>query len=315
MKKNILCVVVILMASTLFMQPPLLGYQEKAKEQQSDDPFSQEAILKDILKQTGEYCEKIKTYALDYVCVEDIRGQVNRYKVSTARSVVGDNTAAFPTSAQTEGHSFNVSEFADRKSLTLKNSKKSSWKYDYQFIKKGQQFNEKRVMLEENNRKKKQENAQLQTRFKASNLIFGPVGFLSKYWQRYFDYEIVGMDMVNDVQTIVVKASPRESNKDNRNFAKIWVDVLDFSILQIEWEHQSIEGYEKRTEESEIGDLKTNVVWKVTYAVEKNGVRFPSKQLVKEVYIGLGGKVYPIEEITFDYNDYKFFTVETEVKH
>jgi hypothetical protein len=247
--------------------------------------------------------------------VEDIKGQVNRYKISTARSVVGDNTAAFPTSAQTEGHSFNVSEFADRKSLSLKNSKKSSWKYDYQLIKKGSQFDEKRIMLEENNRKKKQENAQLQTRFKASNLIFGPVGFLSKYWQRYFDYEIVGMDMVNDVQTIVVKASPKESNKDNRNFAKIWVDVLDFSILQIEWEPQSIEGYEKRTQESEIGDLKTNVVWKVTYAVEKNGVRFPSKQHVKEVYIGLGGKVYPIEEITFDYNNYKFFTVETEVKH
>jgi hypothetical protein len=305
-----------LLGAVLFLlhQPPPLLAQEKT-EQQSEDPFSKEVILKDILKQTGDYCEKIKQTSLDYVCVEDIKDQLNRYKVSASRSVVGDNTAAFPTSAQTEGHSFSVSEFADRKNLTLKNSKKTSYKYDYQLIKKGSQFEEKRVLLEENKRKKNEKNAQLQTRFKASNLIFGPVGFLSKYWQRYFDYEIVGMEVVNDVQAIVVKASPTEANKDNRNFAKIWVDVLDFSILQIEWEPQSIEGYQEKTKETEIGDLKTNVVWRVTYAVEKNGVRFPSKQHVKEIYIGLGGKEYPIEEITFDYSGYKFFVVETEVKH
>ena len=93
------------------------------------------------------------------------------------------------------------------------------------------------------------------------------------------------------------------------------MDVLDFSILQIEWEPQSIEGFESKTKESEIGDLKTNIVWRVAYAVAKNGVRFPSSQTVKEVYIGVGGKIYPIEEISFDYNSYKFFVVETEIKY
>ncbi|NOR14611.1 MAG: hypothetical protein GQ544_02790 [Candidatus Aminicenantes bacterium] len=316
MKRLMLAFLVFIVSTYTIYQTPLRLAQEPAQQQQQqEDPFSKEALLKDILKQTAEYCEKIKTVALEYVCVEDVADKFYRYKVSTARSVVGDNTAAFPTSAQTEGHSFSVSEFADRKSLTLKNSKKTTYKYDYQLIKKGGRFEEKRILLEENKRKKNEKNAQLKTRFKASNLIFGPVGFLSKYWQRYFDYEIVGMEMVNDVQTIVVKATPTEANKDNRNFAKIWVDVLDFSILQIEWEPQSIEGFESKIKESEVGDLKTNIVWTVTYAVAKNGVRFPSSQAVKEVYIGLGGEIFPIEEISFDYNNYKFFVVETEIKH
>jgi hypothetical protein len=29
----------------------------------------------------------------------------------------------------------------------------------------------------------------------------------------------------------------------------------------------------------------------------------------------LGGEIFPIEEISFDYNNYKFFVVETEIKH
>jgi len=51
----------------------------------------------------------------------------------------------------------------------------------------------------------------------------------------------------------------------------------------------------------------------VTYGFEKKGVRFPSQQLVQEFYVNNEGRKVLIEEISFNYEDYKFFIVEVEV--
>jgi hypothetical protein len=48
---------------------------------------------------------------------------------------------------------------------------------------------------------------------------------------------------------------------------------------------------------------------------EKNKIRFPSKFLLEEEYIRPEGGRYKKSEIIVRYKDYKFFTVETEVKN
>jgi hypothetical protein len=201
------------------------------------------------------------------------------------------------------------------KKLTFRNSKRKTYKYDFQLIKKNEQLEEQRILLQENRRKKNKKGAELKVRFNAKYLIYGPVGFISSYWRHFFDYEILRLDRINGQQTTVIRATPKPNNTENQNIATIWISDEDNSILRIEWEPQSIIDYTERNLESEAGDLKTTVVWRVDYGVEKNGVRFPSRQYVQEFLISETGDRYVLEEITFNFTNYKFFIVETEIKY
>ena len=57
------------------------------------------------------------------------------------------------------------------------------------------------------------------------------------------------------------------------------------------------------------------ITFMTEFDFEKNKIRFPSKFLLEEEYIRPEGGRYKKSEIIVRYKDYKFFTVETEVKH
>jgi hypothetical protein len=44
-------------------------------------------------------------------------------------------------------------------------------------------------------------------------------------------------------------------------------------------------------------------------------VRFPSQQIIRDVYINKDGAELVMEEIKTDFMDYQFFVVETEIKY
>ena len=52
------------------------------------------------------------------------------------------------------------------------------------------------------------------------------------------------------------------------------------------------------------------VIWKVRYGVEKNGIKFPSKQIIQEVILNSSGDKKILEEISFVYSDYRFLVKE-----
>lgn len=192
-------------------------------------------------------------------------------------------------------------------------TKKNSYIYDYQMIKKGDDFKEKRDLLLENGKKRNEKDVELKIlRMSSKFLVFGPVGFLSKTWQPDFVYEILGSETIGQKKAIVLKASPKEYREENCYIGKIWVDETDSSILQIEWEPTSISNFNEKVESS-IGELRREVSWTVSYDVVKNGIRFPSAQSIKETYITKMGKKHIKYEAEYKYENYKFFTVETEV--
>jgi hypothetical protein len=47
----------------------------------------------------------------------------------------------------------------------------------------------------------------------------------------------------------------------------------------------SIHNYEDEAFDSRLGEFKKTVKWIVDYGVEKNGVRFPSRQVIQEIFI------------------------------
>ena len=101
--------------------------------------------------------------------------------------------------------------------------------------------------------------------------------------------------------------------------------------MRLEWEPVSIQNYQGESlqmQRSRVGpnyrpgtiEFDKKVVWTVEYEVEKNGVRFPSRQTIREKYVfhsANQGTEYETvkQEIVFDYIDYKFFVVDTEVKY
>jgi len=250
--------------------------------------------LNQILNKTADYCERVKRIALYYVCVENTKDKIFFYRSS--RSI--------------KESPYGESELVPSRILTLKRTRNYSYLFDYQLIKQGKELKEQRIPL-----KKKKKNAELDVRYSAKYLVYGPVGFLSRYWQDYFDYEIIGEERIGETLATVVKAIPTPNNEENRNFARMWINGKDGSILQIEWEPESILDYEGKTIRSLSEELETAVVWKVTYGIEKNGVRFPSRQHIQEFLVTEDKKRYIRNEITTVFGDYKFFVVETEIKN
>jgi hypothetical protein len=143
-------------------------------------------------------------------------------------------------------------------------------------------------------------------------LVFGPVGFLNQYWQKLFNYEIIGSENFGPRRAVVLRAESKEPREENSNFGKIWVDEADYSILKIEWEPPSIVSLAE-TVESSVGELKRKITWTVFYDIVHKGVRFPSRQLIREVYITSNNKEHLKYEAAYAYGKYKYFVVETEV--
>jgi len=184
-------------------------------------------------------------------------------------------------------------------------------------IKKGRKFEEKRILLEENGEKKHQENAELKTkRFYSKRSVFGPIGLLNKDSQELYDYEILKVDNLKGKKTYVIEIKPKEKMADRPNYGKAWIDAKDSGVLKIETEEESLVGFEKLKEQSEKQGL-TPVITVVHYfEIEKNGIRFPSRTVFEEDYIGpriKGRKKKSKTVITYD--DYRFFIVEVEVKY
>lgn len=250
--------------------------------------------LKQILNKSAVYCERVKKIALYYVCIENTKDKIYFYRSS--RSI--------------RESPYGESEIVTPRTLTLKRTRNYSYSFDYQLIKRGEELEEQRIPL-----KKKKKSAELDARFQAKYLVYGPVGFLSRYWQAYFDYEIIGDEQIGETPATIIRATPNPNNQENRNYAKMWIDGKDGSILQIEWEPESIVDYDGKTVRSQTEKLETAVVWKVTYGMEKNGVRFSSQQHIQEFLVTEDKKRYIRDEINTIFENYKFFVVETEIKN
>ena len=255
--------------------------------------------LEEILKRTGEYCEKVKNLALHYVCKENIQNTIYYYRT---KDVIG----TVPSSSYR----------AATKKLEFRGTKKESWIYDYQLVRKSGEMTERRNLLEENGKAKIEQDVSLQNlKYSSQYIVFGPVGFLSKYWQNHFSYEIVRIEDIANRRAVVIKASPKQVRKENYNVGHIWIDIKDYSILRIQWEPLSIQNFEEERIRLPIGEFKKTVIWNVDFGVEEKGVRFPSLQTVQEIIIEDSKKRHVLEKTEFSYEEYKFFVVETEIKY
>lgn len=269
--------------------------------QKANSGSSNSEELKVILKKCAEYCEKLGSSVLDFVCDEKITEEIYHYT---------------PGLGETEHEAMTGHEKIEIRGQATE-IEKNVYVYDYQLIRKENKVQERRILLKENGKKRNEENAPLKTkRFHHKHVLFGPIGLLSEFWQEYYDYKIVKKHKFKGNRVIIIEAIPIPHLKTDNLYGKIWVKENDFSILKIEWNQKSIQGYDLIEEVARMFDANPLIKFHSEYAFEKNGIRFPSKYSITETYTRrTGGGNFTRSKNTVVYKEYKFFTVETEVKY
>jgi len=299
---------------------PVLSSQEGAAGNDSAD-------LDKILKKSAEYCSKLAASALYFVCLEKIseetsknsrEGQLSNPQEPSYRDVTDPR--------RNQGLQYQGIPDRYRKGPHKTNLRKNVYVYDYQLIKKNDKIEETRTLLEENRTKKNEKNAQLKTRkFYSYRSVLGPIGLLGKSQQNKFNFKIIEENKQNGRDALVIEAIPKTVSVENSNYGRIWVDRENFQILRIDVAQESLVGYK---------DLKVKGVNHIItvshyYDVEKNGLMFPSKTVFEENYtpdkvqVGLWSnytntvqeKTLQRTKLEIDYSDYKFFTVDVDVKY
>lgn len=264
----------------------------------SQNPPEEKAIqidLDKILQKTRYYCHRLNIAALDFVCLEEIeeKREVDFWGWD------------------------NISYLIQVRNSKIRGSKLiNKYVYDYQLIRQEGDIKERRILLEENGRKRFEEDVELiPVRFHHENVLFGPIGLLSEFRQFQHDYKILREETLDGQETTVIEAVPKLSLKDAHMYGKIWVRNKDFSILKIEWDPTSLPKYSllEKMAKKKKAELKVTLISE--YGYEKNGIRFPSKYIIEEAYIDKDGKKTVATELAITYRDYKFFTVEVEIKN
>ena len=264
----------------------------------SQNPPEEKTIQIDldrILQKTRYYCHRLNIAALDFICLE---------KIKEKREV------------DFWGWD-NVSYMIQVRNSKIRGNKViNEYVYDYQLIRKEGDIKERRILLEDNGRKRYEENAELiPVRFHHENVIFGPIGLLGEFRQFQHDYKVLREETFDDEETTVIEAVPKPSLKGAHMYGKIWVRNKDFSIVKIEWDPTSLPKYGLLEKMAKKMKSEPKVTLISEYGYEKNGIRFPSRYTIEEAYIDKDGKKTVATELAITYRDYKFFIVEVEIKN
>jgi hypothetical protein len=263
---------------------------------------AEEVRLPAILNKAIGYCRRLESAALDFVCLEEISEKID---YSRDRE---DEIAIMPRTAGEKGIRTQIK--------IPKRKQENTYLYDFQFTRKGELKRENRNLLEKNGKTAREKDAPLETSvFQVRNVLFGPLGLLSENRQGYHDYQLVGEEEVQGEKIAVMDATPKKTLTGPHGYGRIWIKEADGSVLKIEWKPESIPNFKNLEARAKRYRSDLSVTLITEYGFEKNGIRFPSRDYSEEAYLKPDGKRFVRSRTSVIYRDYKFFTVETDIKY
>ena len=249
-----------------------------------------------LLAKAAEYCRKLESVAFDYICREEIAERIDPNLEASPPPLPGWITGGTMW----------------RRLPDFRNS----YIYDYQCVRTGGKAREARALIERNGKKMNVPGAILETEvFAFGNAIQGPVGLFGDRVQALYDYKIAGWDKIGSRPVVLVDSAPRVPDSAAENlYGKAWIDPATFDILKIEWSEKGVRHYAVFEERAQKYGRKPRVTLRSEFSVEKTGIRFPSRLYLEEAYLNERGRAFVRSETTVTYKDFKFFTVDVEVK-
>jgi VWFA-related protein len=250
-----------------------------------------------ILKAAARYCRDLKDASLDFVGREEVRERLSGALAAQA-SILKDTDPS-------------------NRGITVGNIRDlvREWAYDYQLVRREGWAAETRVLLEENGKARREENASLRTsRFEHKFVVLGPVGLFSDEAQRLHEYRIVGETDMEGEPVLVIDVRPTGTGRSSL-YGKAWVRERDGALLKIEWEPGSMGNYAAIEEFAKASRAQPRIKFTSEYGFEKNGLRFPSAYEVIEAY-RMSGRMVTLSRTNVEYKNYKFFEVKvrTEIR-
>jgi VWFA-related protein len=253
-----------------------------------------------VLAAAAAYCRDLTNASLDFVCREDVREQLSAWLVGNRAKSVGPPLDGFQTGAKAP--------------LAAEDGVRD-WVYDYQLVRKEGWTAETRILLEENRKPRREERADLQTdRFVHKLVVLGPVGLFSEDAQSRHDYVVAKETEMEGEPVLVIDVRPKGMEASSL-YGKAWVRPRDGAVLKVEWEPASMGNYSAIEAFARDMRAKPRIKFTSEYAVEKNGLRFPSSYEVVEAY-RTSSQTVTASKTSVAYKDYKFFEVKvrTEVR-
>jgi TonB family protein len=277
------------------------------------DQASQEELRR-ILSGCAEYCRKLARSVLDFICEETISETHHQVKEGIdPRDLKFTQTEQIWENPVTGGGI--VRKWATQ-IMDPGRTERNTYICDYQFIKKGDRIEERRILLKENGRRVMDQKKLLEEkRYSVLTPIFASLQVLDQDRQPLFNYKILEEEKVHGKKAFVIEAAPKSGDADSIQSAKIWVDKASFQILKSEIEGVPLDGYEDVLKDSVLLNIEPLFLTTHEYRVEKKGVLFPEFTAVRVEYRGLRyGR--PVSKLKTDmtYKKFKFFVVETDHK-
>lgn len=260
--------------------------------------------LSNILDACADYCNKLTSYALHYICLEKVDEKV-RY---VSNEYVGAGATGNPDLHLGEYQRFELHQ------LMLKNSKKDSYLFDYQLIRSEGKIDEKRIPLGKTGVKRNESDSSLDSRLSFHlQSILVPGHLLGLEQRSFYSYKRSYDEKVRGKMTYVIDISPKQKRSGDFQRGRVWVEKQNHRILKIELETMFMKGYEEVYEECSKHYLTPHFTLTHLYEVEKNGIMFPSRSEVRIEYSGLLRSKRELKaEIDTRYSSYKFFTVDVD---
>lgn len=260
-----------------------------------------------ILKKSSHYCQRLEDAALYFICLERIKETIfpsKKYFCShiERRNPPKDRKIVRPDPI------FSITRF--------NNGEKNSYIYDYQLIRKEGRIVERRILKMENGNLIYKAYAPLETkRFYMYKPVYGPVGLLGQDSLQFYNYSLLKEESTDGRASWVLEVKPKKLIPGKPNYGKVWVDKQDGSILKMEIEAESLAGYERIWADFVSRGVTPRINVEIDFGLEKNGLHYPTKIICKEAYFDPREGLSKVSEMKVTYQEYKFFTVKTEVKY
>jgi hypothetical protein len=292
--------------------PQLVELEKKkitAKGKKHQRTVSEEE-LNHILQGAADYCQRLKQSAFHFYC---------REKIVETRTPLSPDTASIPhISTDTQAKATNT---ALRQVRNIAHTKVKEFLFGYRLIKQGNRIKEEREWISSADNKKVNRDQVVKTNvFFSEKAVFAPLTILDRSRQDKYNFQFIHYDQQNGRPAAVIEALPKDPVETATIYGILWIDREDFSLLKIKADPRSIKSYKKLKELA--GDLHTklNLSLEIDFNFQQQGIRFPTKVNFLEHYKGgriiynnHGPEGWKRIRARFDYSDYQFFAVQTEV--
>jgi len=261
--------------------------------------------LRTVLEKSDEYCQKLTSASLYYVCTEKIT-EISRQVMEKTGGLIRGLGHDSRTGKETMEATFTYA--------ALGNRQKSECLYDYQLVRKEGKVEERRVLLEKDGRKITGQNPpQPAIRLYSLKPIYVPAWILSSDQRSIFSYEFSKGERVGGKEVYVIEVKPRMSESGDLKGGRIWLDKSSYRVLKAEVRTTLLPGCEPFLHECAMNHWKPLFTSIHYYEIEKNGILYPSRSVIRIEYDKM---VSPKRDVKYSanirYGRYRFFTVETE---